>query len=85
VKNAVANPEVVVRIAGMTMRGTARVIAPGAEEAHARLLLAAKYERWREGRLLSSWARISLPVAVDVAAVDDGAPLGRESEGRLAD
>jgi deazaflavin-dependent oxidoreductase (nitroreductase family) len=85
VKNAIANPEVVVQIAGKTMRGTARVIAPEEEEAHARRLLAAKYERWREGRLMSSWARIALPVAVDVAAVDDSAPPGRDSEGRSSD
>lgn len=74
VKNAVANPAVTVRIGGKTFRGTARVLAPGEEEAHARRLLAAKYERWQEGKPLSSWARTALPVAMDVTEVEDVAP-----------
>jgi len=32
----------------------------------ARRLLAAKYEEWVPGRRLSSWARNSLPIAVDL-------------------
>jgi deazaflavin-dependent oxidoreductase (nitroreductase family) len=74
VKNAVATPRVAVRISGVTFRGTARVIAPGEEDAHARLLLAVKYERWHDGKPLSSWVRTSLPVAVDVVAAEDIAP-----------
>ncbi len=72
VRNAVANPQVSVRIAGVIFRGAARVVAPGEEETHARRLLAIKYERWREGKPLSSWARLALPVAVAVAAAEDG-------------
>jgi deazaflavin-dependent oxidoreductase (nitroreductase family) len=67
VKNVVAHPQVIVRIGCVTFRGAARVIAPGDEDAHARRLLATKYERGREGKPLSSWARLALPVAVDVA------------------
>jgi deazaflavin-dependent oxidoreductase (nitroreductase family) len=70
VKNVVANPAVTVRIGGQTFRGTARALGPGEEEAQARRLLAAKYERWAEGKLLSSWARIALPVAVDVSEAE---------------
>jgi len=38
------------------------------DEMLARRLLAAKYQGWREGRLLSAWARTSLPVAIDLVA-----------------
>lgn len=71
VKNVVASPQVSVRIGGASFRGTARVIAPGEEDAHVRRLLAAKYERWHEGKPLSSWARVALPVAVDVTDACD--------------
>lgn len=71
VKNAVANPAVTVRIGGRIFSGTARVLGPGEEEARARRVLAAKYERWAEGKPMSSWARTALPVAVDVSEVED--------------
>jgi deazaflavin-dependent oxidoreductase (nitroreductase family) len=69
VQNLIASPQVSVRIGGVSFRGAARVIDPGEEEVHVRRLLAAKYERWREGKPLSSWARVALPVAVDVTDV----------------
>lgn len=74
VKNVVTHPKVTVRIGGKTMRGTARMLAPGEEDTLARRLLATKYERWHEGKPLSSWARIALPVAVDVVVAEDIAP-----------
>lgn len=74
VKNVVASPQVSVRIGGKTFRGAARVLGPGEEEAHVRRLLAAKYERWQEGKPLSSWARTALPAAVEVVEAEDIAP-----------
>jgi deazaflavin-dependent oxidoreductase (nitroreductase family) len=71
VQNLVASPQVSVRIGGISFRGTARVIMPGEEEAHVRQLLAVKYERWHEGKPLSSWVRVALPVAVDVTDVTE--------------
>jgi deazaflavin-dependent oxidoreductase (nitroreductase family) len=70
VKNIRKSPEVTMRIGGVTFRGAGRVVDAGEEDARARRLLAAKYERWREGKLLSSWARIALPVAIDVRAAE---------------
>jgi deazaflavin-dependent oxidoreductase (nitroreductase family) len=67
VKNIRKSPAVTMRIGDVTFRGSARVVAPGEEDARARRLLAAKYERWREGRPLSNWARTALPVAIDVS------------------
>jgi deazaflavin-dependent oxidoreductase (nitroreductase family) len=82
VKNVVANPAVTVRIGGRTFRGTARVLGPGEEEARARRLLAAKYERWAEGKLMSSWARTALPVAVDVSEAERPVARARMGEPR---
>lgn len=45
--------------------GRARIVDDPHEELVARRLLAAKYQGWREGAPLSSWARTALPVAVD--------------------
>ena len=66
VKNVQQNPAVKVRLGSSSRRGKARTVDEPSEEARARRLLAAKYQGWREGRPLSSWARNSLPVAVDL-------------------
>lgn len=66
VKNLRSQPAVALRIGTARFRAQARVVGDEAEEYRARRLLAAKYERWREGRLLSSWARIALPIAIDI-------------------
>ena len=66
VHNIDAQPQVRVRIAGRTHAGVGSRIAGTHDEPVARRLLAAKYQRWREGKPLSSWARTSLPVAVDL-------------------
>jgi hypothetical protein len=45
----------------------ARVVRAGTkEDALARQLLDGKYQGWREGKRLSSWARNSLPVAIEL-------------------
>jgi hypothetical protein len=66
VRNLLANPRVRVRIGGRTLSGTARVIEGTDREPLARRLLAAKYQGWREGAPLSSWAAGSLPVEISL-------------------
>jgi deazaflavin-dependent oxidoreductase (nitroreductase family) len=67
VRNISANPAVRVRIGGRSHDGRGALIAGAADESLARRTLATKYQRWREGKPLSSWARESVPVAVDLA------------------
>jgi deazaflavin-dependent oxidoreductase (nitroreductase family) len=67
VRNLRANPSVRVRIGGDWLPGTARVLDAGHEDQLTRRLLAAKYQGWREGGPLSTWARESLPVAIDLS------------------
>ena len=66
VKNMRANPQVKVRIEKHNFTGQARFVLEAEEEAQARRVLAAKYQGWREGRKLSEWARIALPVAIEL-------------------
>jgi deazaflavin-dependent oxidoreductase (nitroreductase family) len=76
VRNLVKSPEVAMRVGGATFGGRGRIVRAAEEpeeDALARRLLAAKYERWREGRPMSSWARIALPVAIDVMDVRESA------------
>ena len=68
VRNLVADPVVEVRMGTRTagaIRGTARVVNDPDEDRLARRLLAAKYQRWEEGRPLSAWATTALPVAIE--------------------
>lgn len=67
VQNLRADPSVRVRIGGRTLEGTARTIEGEPAEPTARRLLAAKYQRWREGEPLSAWAAGSLPVEIELA------------------
>ncbi|HEY7600682.1 MAG TPA: nitroreductase family deazaflavin-dependent oxidoreductase [Candidatus Limnocylindrales bacterium] len=67
VRNLRQAPQVRVRLGGRWLAGTASEIEDGPDDGLARRLLAAKYEGWAEGRRLSSWARNSLPVAIDLA------------------
>jgi deazaflavin-dependent oxidoreductase (nitroreductase family) len=66
VRNIRADPRVHVRVGKLEMDGTARVVTDSGEDAMARRLLAAKYQGWREGGRLSSWARTALPIAIDI-------------------
>lgn len=67
VRNLQADPKVTVRIGGREGDGTARVLEPGtAEDATARRLLLAKYQRPGKDDLVE-WGASSLPVAVDLA------------------
>ncbi|HJR44428.1 MAG TPA: nitroreductase family deazaflavin-dependent oxidoreductase [Actinomycetota bacterium] len=69
VANIKANPAVKLRIADHDYTGTARVVTDDAEDALARKLLAAKYQKWQEGTEMSSWARTALLMAIDLAPV----------------
>jgi deazaflavin-dependent oxidoreductase (nitroreductase family) len=67
VKNLIAEPSVSVRIAKQHFAGVARLVSDQAEDSMARRLLAAKYYHWREGRPLTEWARIAVPVAIKLS------------------
>ena len=66
-KNLLKDPAVTVRIAQHNFTGTARVVKDTEEELRARYLVAEKYQEWEEGKILSEWARTSLPVAIDLS------------------
>jgi deazaflavin-dependent oxidoreductase (nitroreductase family) len=67
VRNLVVEPQVRVRIGGVTLSGTGRLIEGEEREQLARQLLAAKYQGWSPGRPMSSWAAGSLPVEIELA------------------
>jgi deazaflavin-dependent oxidoreductase (nitroreductase family) len=71
VRNIRADPRVRIRLGERWFDGAAVEIEGGPADGLARRLLAAKYQGWIDGTSLSSWARDSLPVAIDlrVAAV----------------
>jgi len=76
VRNIRVDPRVRVRLGERWFDGVAAEIEGGPDDGLARRLLAAKYQGWIDGALLSSWARESLPVAVDLRAPprpDEGA------------
>ena len=66
VKNMEASPAVRVRVGGTEMDATARFVRDPEEENRARLMLATKYQGWREGQELSDWAQHALVIAIDV-------------------
>jgi deazaflavin-dependent oxidoreductase (nitroreductase family) len=75
VRNAVAQPEVQVRVGGGTYRGRARTPERDSDEDQgARRGMAAKYQGWTEGRPLSRWASTSFCLAVDLLEPDAGTP-----------
>ncbi len=69
VRNLRAQPTVRVRIGGRTLDGVARTVEGDAADPVARRLLAAKYQRWREGEPLSAWAAGSLPVEIELGTL----------------
>lgn len=66
VRNLRREPAVSVRVGDRTWPARGRVVEEPDEDAAARRLLAAKYQGWREGRHLSTWARTALVVALDL-------------------
>jgi deazaflavin-dependent oxidoreductase (nitroreductase family) len=68
VRNLRKTPRVRLRIGTQSANATARVLRAGTKEDElARQLLDVKYQGWRQGKRLSSWARNALPVAIEVA------------------
>jgi deazaflavin-dependent oxidoreductase (nitroreductase family) len=66
IRNLRKTPTVRVRVGTRSTAATARVVRAGTKEDElARQLLDGKYQGWREGKRLSSWARTSLPVALE--------------------
>jgi deazaflavin-dependent oxidoreductase (nitroreductase family) len=70
VRNIRADPRVRVRLGDRWLQGAAAEIEGGPDDGLARRLLAAKYQGWIDGASLSSWARDSLPVAIELRDVD---------------
>jgi deazaflavin-dependent oxidoreductase (nitroreductase family) len=67
VRNIRRNTDVRLRIGSRSAQAKARIVRAGTREDDlARRLLDGKYQDWREGRRLSSWARTALPVAIDL-------------------
>jgi len=68
VKNLRKTPQARVRIGTQSASATARILRTGTKEDElARQLLDGKYQGWREGKRLSSWARSALPVAIELS------------------
>ena len=68
VRNLRKTPRVRLRIGTQSASATARVVRAGTKEDElARQLLDGKYQGWREGKRLSSWARNARPVAIELA------------------
>ena len=68
VQNLRKTPRVRLRIGTQAATATARVVRGGTKEDEvARQLLDGKYQGWREGKRLSSWARTALPIAIEIA------------------
>ena len=66
VRNLRNEPEVQVRLDGVTYAATAHVVTDAAEDAMARQLLVSKYQPGY-GSDLTGWGQTALPVAVDLA------------------
>jgi deazaflavin-dependent oxidoreductase (nitroreductase family) len=67
VRNLRKTPRVRLRIGTQATTAKARVLRAGTKEDElARRLLDGKYQGWREGKRLSSWARNALPVAIEL-------------------
>lgn len=68
VKNVRKTSAVRLRIGTQSTSAKARIVRAGTKEDElARQLLDGKYQGWSEGKRLSSWARGSLPVAIELS------------------
>ena len=66
VRNVRHDGRVRIKLGRTWLSGYATEIEGSSDEAPCRQLLAAKYYGWRDGQPLGSWARDSLPVAIDL-------------------
>jgi deazaflavin-dependent oxidoreductase (nitroreductase family) len=67
VRNIRAEPALRVRIGGVTVPATGRIVLGEPDEPVARRALAAKYYGWHDGPLPNEWSRTALPVAIRLA------------------
>ncbi len=65
-RNIRRNGDVRVQVGSQSTQARARVARAGAEDQRARELLDGKYMGWKQGKRLSSWARGSTPVVIDL-------------------
>ena len=72
VRNIRHDPRVHLQIDGQRFAGVASDIEGGPDDGLARRLLLEKYEAKDEPGSLGSWARSSLPIAIDLEPADDG-------------
>jgi deazaflavin-dependent oxidoreductase (nitroreductase family) len=82
VRNLRVEPSVRVRIADRWFDGVATDVDGGPDDPVARRALAAKYQGWTEGAALSTWARESLPVAIDLSTASTSGGSSREDRSR---
>ena len=68
VRNIEKDRDVRVQVGSRTVSAKARIVRATKEDQRARELLDEKYMGWKAGKKLSSWARGSTPVAVDLSA-----------------
>ena len=66
VKNIRKNGRVRIQVGTRTVAARARIGRAGREDQQARELLDAKYMDWKPGKRLSSWARGSTPVVLEL-------------------
>jgi deazaflavin-dependent oxidoreductase (nitroreductase family) len=67
VRNIKKHGAVRIQIGSRSAAAKARIVRAGREDQRARELLDEKYMGWKAGKKLSSWARGSTPVAVDLS------------------
>ena len=66
VQNIKKDSQVRVQVGSRSAAAKARIVRGAREDQRARKLLDEKYMGWKAGKMLSSWARESTPVAVDL-------------------
>jgi deazaflavin-dependent oxidoreductase (nitroreductase family) len=66
VQNIRKGRDVRIQVGSRSTAARARIVRAGREDQRARELLDEKYMGWRAGKKLSSWARGSTPVAIDL-------------------
>lgn len=66
VRNIRRNGDVRIQVGTQSTPARARIARPGAEDQRARELLDGKYMGWKQGKRLSSWARASTPVVIEL-------------------
>jgi len=66
VRNIRKNGDVRIQVGSQSTQARARVARSGAEDQRARELLDGKYMGWKQGKRLSSWARGSTPVVIEL-------------------